>query len=107
MVEDVEKSHLRFGRGNFLYVVDYQHINRLIEVDEIVLRVVQHRVGKLRFKHMSRNKEHTLFGHELFDAHANSIYQVGFSHPTGTIKKERVESALAWSFSNAQSHTAR
>ena len=46
--EDMEECVLRFGNAcKFLNIVNNQYVNSLVEVDEIVGRIVTYRVGVL------------------------------------------------------------
>ena len=48
MIEDVEERVLRFGNAcKFLDIVNNQNVDCLVEVDEVVGRIVTYRVGVL------------------------------------------------------------
>ena len=52
----MEEGVLRLRSSNpFLYVIDYQDINRLIEIDKVVGSVLSNRVGVLHLKEASRD----------------------------------------------------
>ena len=107
MVEDVEKCELRLGRRDFLNVVDNQDIDGLIEVDEIVLRVLAHRLRVLRLEHVRRNKQHAHLRVQLLGAHADGIGEVRLSHARRPVEEEGVETAATGIFGNIKPHGAR
>ena len=107
MVEDVEKCELRLGRRDFLNIVDNQDIDGLIEVDEIVLRVLAHRLRVLRLEHVRRNKQHAHLRVQLLGAHADGIGEVRLSHARRPVEEEGVETAATGIFGNIKPHGAR
>lgn len=91
---------MRFGRGDFLDVVDDEHVYRLIEIDEVVRRVMDDGVGVLCLEKMSRHKEHALLRIEFLEPYAKRVDQVGFAHTRRAIKEEGIEGGLSGFFSN-------
>ena len=96
MVEDMEKRVKRLGGVHpLLDVIDDQHIDGLVEVDEVVGGVMTHRVGELHLEQTGRNIEHPLLGIGLLAAHTDGVDQVGLATTRGTIDEEGIERALA------------
>ena len=96
MVEDMEERVERLGGVHpLLDVIDNQHVDGLVEVDEVVGGVMTHRVGELHLEQTGRHIEHPLLGIGLLAAHTDGVDQVGLATTRGTIDKEGIERALA------------
>ena len=77
MVEDVEeRGDGLLGGGPLLHVVDDQHVDGLIEIDEVVDRVLTAGIGELHLEQTGADVEHTLFRIRLLAAHADGIDEV-------------------------------
>lgn len=77
MVENVEKGVLRtlLVAGELLYVVDYQHVYHLVEVDEIVHLLVQNGRCVLCLEFVHGDVEHLQIRVALFYLHS---YRLGY-----------------------------
>ena len=96
MVEDMEERVKRLGGVHpLLDVIDDQHIDGLVEVDEVVGGVMTHRVGELHLEQTGRDIEHPFLGIGLLAAHADGVDQVCLATTRGTVDKEGIERALA------------
>ena len=96
MVEDMEEGVERLWRVHpFLYIINYQHVYRLIEIDEVVGRVMTHRVGELHLEQAGRHIQHPLLVIGLLAAHTDGIDQMSLTAARGTIDEEGVEGGLA------------
>lgn len=55
VVEDVEERVLCLGNPcKFLNIINNQHVNGLVEIDEVVGRIVTYRIGVLYLEQVSR-----------------------------------------------------
>ena len=80
VVEDMEESIERLGRVHpLLDIIDDQHIDALVEVNEVVGGIVTHGVGVLHLKETCRDIEHPLLRIGLLTAHTNGIDQMRLS----------------------------
>ena len=80
MIEYVEKGVLRLVlTGQLLYIVDNQHVEHLIEMDEIVQLALNRRILKLRLKLVHRDVQHLKFGMALPHLVADGLHDVGFA----------------------------
>lgn len=80
MVEDVEKSILRLRRVDpFLDVVDNEHVDRLIERNEIIEMVLDDGIGELHLEEAGADIQHTLLRIEVLGMYADGIDQMGLS----------------------------
>ena len=96
VIEDMKEGVLRLlHTDKFLNIVNNQYINALIEVNEIVERILTHRVGVLHLKQMSRNIQHAFLGIELLHLQTDGIGQVSLSHTRCTIKEQGIEYRLS------------
>ena len=108
MVEDVEKSILCLRRVDpFLDVVDDEHVDRLIEGDEVVEVVLNDRIGELHLKETRTDIQHTLLRIEVLGVYADGIDEMRFSAARGTIDKHRVELQRVGVLGNRESHGTR
>ena len=79
MIEYVEKGILRFVlAGQLLYIVDNQHVEHLIEMDEIVQLALDRRMLKLRLKLVHRHVQHLQLRLTLLDLHTDSLCDMRF-----------------------------
>ena len=108
VVEDVEERvlRLRYPR-KFLYVVNDEHVNGLVEVDEVIDRIVAHRVGILHLKQMGGHVEHPLIRIQFFDFGADGVHQMRLAHARCPINEQRVEDGLGRIESYGFGHAAR
>ena len=96
VIEDMEEGILRpVHADHLLDIIQDQHIDILIEMQEIVGRILSHRIRKLHTEQVRRDIKDTLLRMQLTDARTNRIAEVRLSHPGRTIDKQRVESGLS------------
>ena len=108
MVEDVEKSLLRFGgRHPLLYVIHNKKIYRLIELNEVVQRVLQDGTRVLHLKKARTHVEHPLLGVKLLGMEPDSVDKVSFSTAGRTVDKHRVELGGVGMFGNGKAYRTR
>ena len=107
VVEDVEKHVVRFLRLDLLKIVDDQHVDRLVEVHEIVDLVHAHRIGVLCAEGSGGDKQHALVGVVLFDLQTDGRHQVRFSHSRRTVEKEGVERLSVQSSGDGEGNVQR
>ena len=80
VIEDVEeRSHRLLGCCPLLHIVNYQHINALVEVDEIVDGILPAGIGKLHLEEAGRHIQHALMVIHLLATHTNGIDQMGLT----------------------------
>ena len=92
VVEDVEEGFLcLLALGGHLYVVDYQHVDHLIEVHEIVDAFFFACVAILVHELLAGDVEHCLVGVQFFGLEAYGIGQVCLAKPHATVDEQRVE----------------
>ena len=83
VVEDVEEDILRlFLSAEELHVVDDQHVHHLIEVAEIVDRVVPHCVNELMRESLRADVQDRFVRLAVLDFQPNGVREVGFPSPT-------------------------
>ena len=106
LVEDVEEGLLRLGGVEFLYVVDDEDVDGLVEVEEVVAVVVLGGagVGILRLECVCRHEEHALLGMAAENVGADGRGEVGLSHTGRAIEKEGIEGGLSRIFGNGQGY---
>ena len=81
MVEDIEKRTLcALFRHKLVNIVDYQHIEALIEIQEIVLVVVSYGVGVLEFKKICRYVKYSFVWKTAFYFETYCVAYVCFTH---------------------------
>ena len=101
VVEDVEEGVLRLRCSSpFLYIIYYQHINRLIEVNEVIGSILAYRIGVLYLEQSCRDIQHTLLRIKLLCSQSDSIHKVSLSTAGRTIDKHRIELCCIGVFSN-------
>ena len=80
MVEDVEERfHRLLGSCPFLHIINNQHINGLVEVDEVIHRVLTTGISKLNLEQTSTHIKHALLWIHLFHTYAYGIDQMGLT----------------------------
>ena len=79
--------------GKLLYIVDYQHVDSLVEADEIIEMIGTHRIGILYLKQVCRHVKHTFLRIKFLDTCTDSIYQMSFTHTRRTVNKKRIKGA--------------
>ncbi len=108
VIEDVEERQLSLLSSHpLLNIIDYQHIDGLIEIDEVVGGIMQHRTRILHLEQARTDIEHTLIGIQLLGTYADSIDEVGLSTSRRSEDKHRVERGLAGMLGYRQPHAAR
>ena len=84
MIEDMEERVECLGGVHpLLNVVDDQHIDALVEVDEVVCRVMTHGVGELHLEQTGRDIENALLGIGLLATNTNGVDEVGLATTRG------------------------
>ena len=108
VVEDVEERVERpRRRGPLLNIVNYQHINGLIEIDEVVGSVTTHGIGKLHLKETCRHIEHTLLGIHLLTTHTDGIDEMCLATARRAEDEEGIERRLARMLGDGETYRAR
>ena len=80
--ENMEKSILSTGlSGQFLYIIQNQYIDQLIEMKEIVHFIPTHRLCKLSLKDIGRHVQDDLIRKILFHFQTDRLCQMCFSEP--------------------------
>ena len=93
VVEDMEERVKRLRCCSpLLDIINNEHINRLIELDEFVYLILTYSIRKLHLEQTGRHIEHTLLRIHLLTTHANSINQVRLTTTRRSEDKERIES---------------
>ena len=82
--------------GKLLHVIKNQHINALVEIDEIINLVVSYGSGVLAFKHPGRHIENSCARIRLFYLDSNGLNQVCFAHTSRAKKKQRIKHLAVW-----------
>ena len=86
VIEDVEEHILRlFLSTEELHVVDDQHVHHLIEVAEVVDRVVSHCVNELMREALRADVEDGFVRLAALDFQPNGMCEVGFSEPNPSV----------------------
>ena len=83
----------RYGldSGKLLYVVQYERVDALVEVEEIVLAVFPHGVGVLHHEEVGREVKHAHPRVELLGACPDGVEQVGLSAAARSPEEQGVE----------------
>lgn len=108
MVENVEErvKGLR-GSSPLLDIIHDEHIDALVEADEVVHRIPTGGIGKLHLEQTGRDIKYAPAWVHLFTTHANGIDEVRLATSRGSIDKEGVEGRLARMLSNGHADSAR
>lgn len=105
VVEDMEEGVECPRRSSpLLYVIDDEHVDGLVEIDEIVGRVATHGISVLHLEEACRYIEYALLWIGLLALYADSIDKVGLAASRRSIYKERIEGRLAWMVSDRDTH---
>ena len=81
-IADIEKSVLRLLlTRQFLNIVDNQHVEHLVEVDEIIDLTRPHRIGKLGLEFVHRHIEYLHRRTALFRFHADRLRDMRLAKP--------------------------
>ena len=95
MIENMEEcGNSLLGSSPLLNIVDNQHVYRLVEIDEVVDRVLTAGIGKLHLKQTGRDVEHTFLWVSFLATEAYSINKVCLTTTRRTIDEEGIESRL-------------
>lgn len=82
MIEDMEECVLCLCETcKLLNIINNEHINALVEVYEVISRIVSYRVCVLNLKQMSRYVQYPFFGVKFFDFCSDSIGQMSLPTP--------------------------
>ena len=105
MIEDMEEGGdgLLSG-GPLLHIIDNQHIDGLIEVDEVVDRILSTGIGKLHLEQTGTDIEHAFLRIHLLAAHTDGVDEVRLATTRGAIDKERIERRLTRMLCNRKAH---
>ena len=105
VIEDVEEGiqGLRLACP-ILHIIHDEHIDRLVEIDEIIARIMQHRIGILCLEEAGTDIEHTLLRIHLLGFQTDGIHQVSLSATRRTIDEHRIELRGIRMLSDRQSH---
>ena len=76
----------------FLNIIQYQHVNALIEIDEIIGFVLTAWICELDHKKMGWQIKHLQLWMLFFHAPSDGIYKMRFTAPRRTEHKKRIES---------------
>ena len=108
VVEDVEKGVLRLGHaGKLLCVINDEHINSLIEIDEVIDRIIAHRVRVLHLEEVGRHIQHPFLRIQFLDLGTDGIDQVRLSHTRCAIDEQRIENGFGRIERHGLGHAAR
>ena len=91
----------------FLYIINNQHINSLIEIDKIVGRIIENRIGILHLKQTSTDIKHSLFRIKLLYTKSDGIYKMRLTTSRRPINKHRIKLGSIGMFCNRQSYRTR
>ena len=107
VIENMEECVLCSGFSRkFLNVVNQKYIYRLIEIEEIILRVVPYRVGVLNLESICRNVEHSFARVHLFCHNSDGIGKVSFSYTRFSINEKWTENSFPRIVGDAQGGSA-
>ena len=97
VIKDMEERVECLGRVHpLLDVINNQHINRLVEVDEIIGRVMTHGIRELHLEQSCRDIKHPFLGIGLLATYTDSVDQMGLTTTGRTVDEEGIEGTLAW-----------
>ena len=96
IVEDVEESFLGLGRfaSPELYVVDDEHIDEFVEVDEVVGGAGASCFGVLLHKLLAGDVEHLLVRVQFLGLQSDGIGKVSLAETHVAVQQQRVEGGL-------------
>ena len=108
MIEDVEEGILCAGRRQpFLNVIHDEHVDGLVEIDEVVHLIGLHGIGILHLEQARADIQHSLLWVEALAFDTDGIDQVGLSTSRRAIDEHGIELHVVGMLGNAESHTAR
>ena len=108
MVEDMEEGIQSLCLScPILHIIHNQNIDRLIEVDEVVARIMQHRIRILCLEQSGTDIQHALLRIQLLGSQADGVHQMGLSATRRTIYEHRVKLRGIRMLSDRQSHRTR
>ena len=88
----MEESVLCLWCANpFLNIIDDKHVDGLIEANEIVGRILQHRIGILHLKQSCADIQHTFLRIQLLSAQTNGVDKMSLATTRRSIDEHRVE----------------
>ena len=91
----------------FLNVINNQYVNGLVEIDEVIGRIVAYRIGVLYLEQVSRYVQNSLFGIKFLNLCTDGVGQVRFTYSRCSVEEQRIEDGLCRIERNGFSHTAR
>ena len=92
MVEDVKEDILRFLlAAEELNVIDDEHINHLIEMTEVIHRIVSDGIDELVCEFLRAHVQYREFRLTRFDLKPNGVRKVGFSQSRPAINQQGIE----------------
>ena len=108
MIEDVEEYILgRLLAAEKLNVINDQHVHHLIEVTEVIDRIVSHGVNELMGESFRAHIKHRLVRLTVFDLESDGVSLMRFPQSHATINQEWVESSTSRFVCDSESCTAR
>ena len=81
LVRHIGPETKRFVTGQFLNIVDNQHVEHLVEVDEIIDLTRPHRIGKLGLEFVHRHIKYLHRRTALFSFHADRLRDMRLAKP--------------------------
>ena len=82
-------------RSPLLNIIHNEQVDGLVEIDEVVHRVLPHSIRILHLKQASGHIEHAVLGIHLLTTHANGIDEMGLTTTRRAEDEEGIESGLA------------
>ena len=108
VVEDVEERLLRLVEAYpLLNVIDDEHVDGLVEMDEVVERVLAHGVGVLHLEEACADVEHALLRIELCDTVADGVHEMRLAAARRAIDEHRVELRVLRMLGDAHAYATR
>jgi len=94
------------GGSPFLHIVDDEHVNGLVETDEIVDSILSAGISELHLEEACRYIKHATLGEQPFAFYADSIDEMGLAEAGRSKHKKRIERRLPWMLSDSNTHRA-
>ena len=102
-----ERCHGLLSRCPFLHIVDDEHVDGLIEMDEVVDGILAAGITELHLEEAGRHVQHALLRVHLLTLQSDGIHQMRLSASRRTIEEEGIERRLARMLGNAETYRAR
>ena len=108
VVEDMEEGIQRLRLTSpLLDIIHNQHIDRLIEVDEIIARIMEHGIGILGLEKTGTHIEYTLLRIHLLRFQADGIHQMRLTATRRSVNEHWVKLGGVGMLGNRQSYGTR